>query len=66
MNCMSNSCYGQLKKKPLIGKNPFVALAPSVWYVKIDHTQNIDLSTSLEMPYKELLNALFSFEICHS
>ena len=32
---------------------------------KIDSSQNQDLSTSLERPYKELLNALFSFEIRH-
>ena len=35
-------------------------------YVKIDPSQNQDLRTSLERPYKELLNALISFEICHS
>ena len=35
-------------------------------YVKIDPSQNQDLSTSLERPYKELLNACFSFETCHS
>ncbi len=37
-----------------------------LWYVKIDPSQNQDLSTSLERPYKELLNALISFEICPS
>ncbi len=38
----------------------------SIWYVKIDPSQNIDQSTSLERSYKELLNACFSFEIRHS
>ncbi len=37
----------------------------SLWYVKIDPSQNQDLSTSLERSYKELLNALISFEIRH-
>ena len=35
----------------------------SLSYVKIDPSQNQDVSTSLERPYKELLNALISFEI---
>ena len=35
-------------------------------YVKIDPSQNLDLSISLERSYKELLNALISFEIRHS
>ena len=34
-----------------------------LWYVKIYLSQNQDLSTLLETPYKELLNACFSFEI---
>ena len=38
----------------------------SLWYVKIDPSQNPDLSTSFERPCKELLNALISFEIRHS
>ena len=38
----------------------------SLWYVKIDSSQNMDQSTSLERSYKELLNALISFEIRHS
>ncbi len=38
----------------------------SLWYIKIDPSQNQDLSTSLERSYKELLNALISFEIHHS
>ncbi len=38
----------------------------SLWCDKIDPSQNIDQSTSLESPYKELLNVLFSFEIRHS
>ena len=38
----------------------------TLWYVKIDPSQKQDLSTLLESPYKELLNARFSFEIRHS
>ena len=38
----------------------------SLWYVKTEPSQNQDLSTSLERTYKELLNALISFEIHHS
>ena len=32
----------------------------SLWYVKIDPSQNQDQSTSLERSYKELLNAIKS------
>ena len=42
------------------------AVPCSLWYVKIDSSQNQDLSTSLERSYKELLNALISFEIRYS
>ena len=38
----------------------------SLWYVKIDRSQDQDLSTSLESLYKELLNACFSSKIGHS
>ena len=38
----------------------------SLWHVKIDPSQNQDLSTSFERSYKELLNAQISFEICRS
>ena len=34
--------------------------------VKIEPSQNLNQSTSLERSYKELLNACFSFEIRHS
>ncbi len=34
--------------------------------VKIDPSQNQDLSTSLDRSHKELLNELISFEIRHS
>ena len=44
-------------------KNPLQHGLYSLWYVKIDHSQNQYLSTSLERPYKELLNACFNFEI---
>ena len=33
------------------------------WYVKIETSQNMDQNISFERPYKELLNALISFEI---
>ncbi len=50
-----------------MAKNPFGAWAIySLWYVKIDPFQNIDQSTLLEGPYKELLKATFGFEIRHS
>ncbi len=45
-------------------KDPFGAM--SLQYIKIDPSQNMDQSTSLERPYKELLNELISFEICRS
>ncbi len=54
-----NLNYGRLKKDLKFGEK-------SVYYVKIDQSQNQDLSTSLERSYKELLNALISFEIRHS
>ena len=38
----------------------------SLWCVKIYPPQNQDLRILLERPYKELLNALISFKICHS
>ncbi len=38
----------------------------SIWYVKIDSSQNQDLSTSLERPYKELLNTKIILENRHS
>ncbi len=44
----------------------FYSIDYSLWYMKIDSSQNQDLSTSLERPYKELLNALISSEICLS
>ncbi len=37
----------------------------SLWYIKIDLSQNQDLITLLKRSYKELLNALISFEIRH-
>ena len=38
----------------------------SLRYIKIDPSHNMDQSTLLEGPYKELLNTTFSFEIRHS
>ncbi len=38
----------------------------SLWYVKIDPSQNYNLSTSLERPYKKLFNVLISSQIHHS
>ncbi len=61
-----NSKYGQLKKRLQIGKKTLCSMGYSLWYVKTEPSQNLNSSTSLERPYKELLNALFSFEICHS
>ncbi len=43
-----------------------IPLQHGLWYVKIDPSQNQDLSASLETSYKELLNELISFEIRHS
>ncbi len=34
-----------------------------LWYIKIDVSQNMDQSTSLERSFKKLLNVLISFEI---
>ncbi len=48
------SNYGQGKASKL-KINPY-AQQHGLWYVKIDPSQNQDLSTSLERPYKELLN----------
>ncbi len=47
---------GSQKKSLKIAKIP----------LQIDPSQNQDLSTSLESPYKKLLNATFDFEIRHS
>ena len=62
-----NSNYGQSKKGPQNSKKSLYSMGyNSLWYVKIDPSQNQDLSTSLERSYKKLLNACFSFEIRHS
>ena len=61
-----NSNYGQSKKGPQNKQKSLCSMGYSFWYVKIDPSQNQDLSTSLERSYKELLNACFSFKICHS
>ena len=43
-----------------MAKNPFAAWAIySLWYVKMDPSQNQNPSPLLERPYKKLLNALF-------
>ena len=47
-------------------KIPLHKWAYSLWYVQIEPSQNQDLSISLECLYKELLIALFNFEIHHS
>ena len=47
-------------------KSGKISFPHGLWYIKIDPSQNMDLSTSLERPYKELLNALISFEIRYS
>ena len=59
-----NSNYGQSKKGSQKDRKSLCSM--SLWYIKIEPSQNQDLSTSLENPYKELLNACFSFEIHHS
>ncbi len=41
----------------------YVYKAQGKIFVKIDQSQNMDQSTSLERCYQELLNAMFSFEI---
>ena len=63
-----NSNYGQSKKESQNSKkNPYGAWAIySLWYLKIDPSQNQDLSKSLKHPYKELLNEWFRFEIRRS
>ena len=61
-----NSNYGKLKKGPQNKQKSLCSMGYSLWYVKIDPSQNHDLSTSLERSYKELLNTSFSFEIRHS
>ncbi len=60
-----NSNYGQSKKGLKIAKNSLPSMGYNLWYVKIDPPQNQDSSISLERPYKELLNALFNFQIHH-
>ncbi len=57
-----NSNYGQSKIGPQNDKYSLNSMG--LWYVKIDPSQNQDSSISLERPYKILLNACFSFEIC--
>ena len=58
---------GSQRKDLKIVKIPLeYGLYYSLWYVKIEPSQNQDLSTSLERPYKDLLNALIIFEIRHS
>ena len=61
-----NSNYEQSKKRPQNIKKSLCSMGYySLWYVKIDlyPSQNLNLSTSLETPSQELLNASFSFEI---
>ena len=52
------------KERPQNQQNSLCSIGYSLWYVKIDPSQNMDQSTSLERSYKELLNTCFSFEIC--
>ncbi len=61
-----NSNYGLSKKRPQNGRKSLWSLGYSLWYAKIDSSQNQDLYTSLERSYEELLNACFSFEIRNS
>ncbi len=62
----NDSSYGQSKKGIKIAQFRQNMQGYSLWFVKIDPSQNMDHSTSLERSYKELLNVLFSFEIRHS
>ena len=55
-----------VERRALKQQKSLWSMGYSLWYIKIDPSQNQDLSTLLERPYKELLNACFSFEICHS
>ncbi len=57
------SNYGHLNRPKIDEKSLW---SMGLWYIKIYSSQNQDLSTSLERPYEELLNALISFEIRHS
>ena len=61
-----NLNYGQSKKGPHNDKKSLCSMGYSLWYIKIDPSQNQDSNTLLKRSYKELLNALFNFEICHS
>ena len=58
-----NSKLWTVKERASNGKNSFCSMGYSLWYVKIDPSQNQDLSISLERPWKKLLNAIFGFEI---
>ncbi len=50
------------QQKGLNHKKSLCSMGYSLWFVKIEPSQNQDLSISLERSYKELLNALISFE----
>ncbi len=65
----SNACFRLWAVKGIDLKSTkkfLCSMGYSLWYVKIDPSQNQDLSTSLERPSQQLLNALISFEIRHS
>ena len=61
---VDNDKEQQSKKRASKWQKIFLRHGPLVH--KIDPSQDQDLSTSFKRPYKELLNALISFEICHS
>ncbi len=58
-----NLSYGQSKKSLKIAQFRQCTQGYSLWFDKSDPSQNMDQSTSLERPYRELLNALFIFGI---
>ena len=64
--CHSKLELWAVKKMALKWQKSLCSMGYNLWYVKIDPSQNQDLNTSLERSYKELLNALISFEIRHS
>ena len=58
--CSVQQCHCRLR--PQNGQKSLWSMGYRLEYVKIDQSQNQDLSTSIERLYKELLNALFSFD----
>ena len=53
-----NLNYGQSKKGLKMAKKSLCSIGYSLWYIKINPSQNQDLNTSLEKSYEELLSKL--------